>query len=245
MGSVPRVWLLCALLLTAQAALAEKLRLVADAWPPFTELGLPNGGLATDLVRTALARAGYPSEYVQAPWARALRGVGTGDYDVLVNAWFSQERLQLGAFSSPYLTNRIRLLKRRHSPIAFANLTDLQPFDIAVVRNYAYGPAFDSDTRLHKVQVSSFGSAARMLHAGRVSLTLEDEYVARYHLNREPPALRDALEFLPKALSENHLHILVSRHHPAQAQIVAAFNRAIEQMKADGSYRALFERHGL
>ncbi|MET1079963.1 MAG: transporter substrate-binding domain-containing protein [Pseudomonas sp.] len=244
MGCVARVWLLGLLLFLANGAWAERLRLVADLWPPFSDQALLNGGLATDLVRTALARAGYTTEYAQVPWARALHGVEIGSYDVLINAWFSEERTRIGQFSSPYLTNRIRLLKRKNTLIDFNSLADLRPFEIAVVRNYAYDPGFDNDTQLRKVPVASFGSAARMLHAGRVSLTLEDEYVARYYLSRETPQVREDLEFLPKALSENGLHILVSHVHPGHRKIVEGFNRALQEMKADGSYAAMLKTHG-
>ncbi len=242
---MPRAVLLGVLWLLTLGVSAEPLRLVADVWPPFTDQSLPNGGLATDLVNTALTRAGYTTEYVQVPWARALHGIGVGSYDVLVNAWFTQERTRVGQFSSPYLVNRVRLLKRKGAPIGFTSLADLQPFSIAVVRGYSYSAAFDSASSLHKVPVLAFASAARMLHAGRVNLTLEDEFVARYYLNREPSSVRDDLEFLPKPLGENNLHILVSLHNPQHAQIVTAFNRAIQAMKADGSYAALFKRHGL
>jgi polar amino acid transport system substrate-binding protein len=34
---------------------------VADNWPPFTDANMPGGGLATSIVTTALARAGYAS----------------------------------------------------------------------------------------------------------------------------------------------------------------------------------------
>ncbi len=242
---MPRALLLSVLWLLTSGASAQTLRLVADVWPPFTDQSLPNGGLASDLVNTALTRAGYATEQVQVPWARALRGIEVGSYDVLVNAWFTEERTQLGQFSSPYLLNRVRLLKRKDSPIDFASLADLQPFNIAVVRGYGYGAEFDSASSLQKVPVLGFASAARMLHAGRVNLTLEDEFVARYYLDREPSSVRDDLEFLPKPLSENNLHILVSLQNPQHAQIVTAFNRALKAMKADGSYAALFKRHGL
>ncbi|WP_137885897.1 ABC transporter substrate-binding protein [Pseudomonas sp. 2FE] len=245
MKPMPRALLLCVLWLLTTGASAQTLRLVADVWPPFTDQSLPNGGLATDLVNTALTRAGYATEQVQVPWARALHGIEVGSYDVLVNAWFTEERTQLGQFSSPYLLNRVRLLKRKDSPIDFASLADLQPFNIAVVRGYGYGAEFDSASSLQKVPVLGFASAARMLHAGRVNLTLEDEFVARYYLDREPSSVRDDLEFLPKPLSENNLHILVSLQNPQHAQIVTAFNRALKAMKADGSYAALFKRHGL
>jgi polar amino acid transport system substrate-binding protein len=236
---------LLGLLLVAQASAGEKLRLVADAWPPFTDVNLANGGLATDIVSTALRRAGYSTEFEQVPWARAMLGLGEGRYDVLINAWFNHERTLIGEFSNEYLLNRVRFLKRKDNPITFDSLKDLHPYPVAVVRGYAYSNAFDNDPDLQKVPVHSFSMAVRMLAAGRVDLTAEDEYVARYNLNLESQSVRDSVEFLPKSLSENSLHILVSLKNPDHSKIVANFDREIAAMKADGSYDKLFRLHGL
>ena len=245
MPRLHRALALIGLLLLTHAAAAQKLRLVADAWPPFTDATLINGGLATDIVSTALARAGYASEFQQVPWARALLGVGEGRYDVLVNAWYSEDRTRFGQFSGEYLVNRVRFLKRKDAPIEYNNLQQLHTYPIAVVRGYAYSAAFDGDTQLQKVPVHNFVMAVRMLAAQRVRLTLEDEYVARYYLSRESPRVRNAVEFLPKPLSENSLHILVSLKNPEHAQIVAGFDREIAKMKADGSYERLMRLHGM
>ncbi|WP_172152666.1 MULTISPECIES: substrate-binding periplasmic protein [Pseudomonas] len=224
---------------------ADTLRLVADPWPPFTDQTLLNNGVASDLVSSALGRAGYATEYAQVPWERAVRGLQRSDYDVLINAWYSEERASYGYFSAPFLLNRIRLLRRKGSAIQFEQLADLYPQRIAVVRGYAYSAEFNSDPRLRKVGVGSFASAARMLQAKRVELTLEDEFVARYHLARELSGIRDELEFLPRPLSENGLHILIRRSHPQHQAIAEAFNRAIAAMRADGSYAAILQQHGL
>lgn len=245
MPRLHRAVALIGLLLLSQTATAEKLRLVADAWPPFTDATLVNGGVATDIVSTALARAGYASDFEQVPWARALLGVGEGRYDVLVNAWFNEERTHIGQFSSEYLLNRVRFLKRKDTPIEYNNLQQLHTYPVAVVRGYAYSPEFDGDAALQKVQVHSFPMAVRMLAADRVKLTLEDEYVARYYLARESPKVRNAVEFLPNPLSENSLHILVSLKNPDHEQIVAGFDREIAAMKVDGSYERLLRQHGM
>ncbi|WCM51051.1 transporter substrate-binding domain-containing protein [Pseudomonas sp. WJP1] len=245
MPRLHRAFALIGLLLLTETVAAEKLRLVADAWPPFTDATLYNGGLATDIVSTALARAGYASDFEQVPWARALLGVGEGRYDVLVNAWFDEERTRLGQFSGEYLVNRVRFLKRKDVPIEFANLQQLYTYPISVVRGYAYSPSFDQDVSLQKIPVHNFAMAVRMVAADRVKLTLEDEYVARYYLARESAKVRNAVEFLPKPLSENGLHILVSLKNPQHEQIVAGFDRAIAAMKADGSYARLMKRHGM
>lgn len=241
--------LLCALgllgvMLAAPALSQEKLRLVADTWPPFTDTGMPGGGLATSIVTTALARAGYASVYEEAPWARALLGVSEGRYDVLINAWHNDSRARIGQFSNAYLTNRIRLLKRKGDGFRYQRQADLYPFSIAVVRDYAYSPGFDGDTRLQKVPVRNFSSAVRMVAAGRVNLAVEDEFVARYNLQREPEQVREAVMLVEPPLSENTLHILVSLKHPEHQQIVERFERAIAAMKADGSYDRLMRQHG-
>lgn len=240
-----RACLLALLLLPLSGTAAEALRLVADPWPPFNDATLLNNGLASDLVSTALARAGYPSTYVEVPWARAVQGLQRGTYDVVISAWYAADRTSYGYFSQPYLVNRIRFLQRKGSAIQFSQLSDLYPHSIAVVRGYAYDSQFDKDRQLRKVEVSGFSMAARMLHAGRVQLALEDEIVARFHLSRSLRSLSAELEFLPRPLSENGLHILVSRQHPQHRQIAEAFNQAIAAMRADGSYAAIFQRHGL
>ncbi len=232
-------------MLMAPANAAEKLRLVADPWPPFTDALLLNGGLATDIVNTALRRAGYTTLYEQVTWARAMLGLSQGRHDVLINAWFSEERTKIGQFSAEYLLNRVRFIKRKESPIGTLTHEQLHKYMIAVVRGYAYAPAFDDDTELQKVPVQNFSTAIRMLAAERVDLTLEDEYVARYNLAMEPDEVRDRVEFLPGSLSDNSLHILVSLKNPHHEKIVADFDREIAAMKADGTYDELLRLHGL
>lgn len=236
---------LLGMLLSVQHATAQVLKIAGDAWAPYSDVSLINGGVSTDLVRTALTRAGYATHYDQVPWARAIHGVSEGHYDILINAWFSEERKQIGQFSQGYMVNRLRLLKRTSSDIQFRTLDQLHPFPVAVVRSYAYLPEFDNDTQLQKVPVANFATAIRMLAAGRVSLAIEDEYAARFALSQETESTRRQIEFVPQPLSENALHILVSLKNPDHEKIVADFDRAIAEMKADGTYEQLFKQHGL
>lgn len=236
---------LLGMMLIAQGAVAQTLRLAGDAWAPYADVSLLHDGLSTDLIRTALGRAGYDTEYEQVPWARAIHGLSEGRYDIVINAWYSEDRTRIGVFSAPYLINRLRFLKRKDASIEFQNLSQLHGYSIAVVRGYAYSPEFDADANLEKVPVASFSIAVRMLAAGRVGLTVEDEYAARFALKREPADVQADVEFLPKSLSENSLHMLVSLKRADHQQIVVDFDKAIADMKADGTYDKLIKLHGL
>jgi len=236
---------LLGLMCVTHTAAADTLRMAGDAWAPYADTSLVNGGLATDLINTALSRAGYSTEYEQVPWARAVHGLTEGRYDILINAWYSDDRTLIGQFSAAYLTNQLRFIKRKGFPIDYQNLAQLHPHSIAVVRGYAYSPAFDNDLELKKVPVASFSTAVRMLAAGRVELTVEDEYAARYALSRESREVQNSVEFLPTSLAENTLHILVSLKNPEHEKIITRFDQEIAAMKADGSYDKLFKLHGL
>jgi polar amino acid transport system substrate-binding protein len=226
------------------AAVAEPLRLAANAWPPYTDQRLPHGGLASDLVRSAFQRAGYNTVQSELPWARVLRGLRTGRYDVAVSAWYSEERSKFADFSQPYLINQVRLVQRRGRSIRFGQLADLYPYRIAVARGYAYSPEFENDSRLSKVVVLDFAAGARMVQIQRLDLAVEDELVARYLFKGELASISGDLEFLPRPLSESGLHILVSHQHPEHRQIVEAFDQAITEMHRDGSYARIFRQHG-
>ncbi len=233
------------LLLAGPAGAAEVLRLVANYWPPFNDRTMPGNGIATELVVEALTRAGYHTHYSEVPWARALRGLEQGEYDVLINSWYSASRESYGLYSEPYMINRLRFLQRKDAAIPYAELEDLYPYRIAVMQGYAYGPEFDADPRLNKFAVSGFPSAVRMLMARRVDAFLEDEYVIRYFLQRERQEIREQVEFVPKPLSENGLYLLIRLSHPDHQGIAAAFAREMAAMRADGSYAAILGVHGL
>lgn len=238
-GSVLLLWAMAGI-----AAADGPLRLVANFWPPYTDQRLLNGGLVSDLVQSALHRAGYTTVRSEVPWARALLGLRTGRYDVVISAWYSEERSEYAYFSQPYLTNQVRLVQRRGRGIRFEQLADLYKYRIAVARDFAYSPEFDNDSRLYKLVVADFAAGARMVQAQRLDLAVEDELVARYLFKGELAGISGDLEFLPRPLSESGLHILISHQHPEHRQIAEAFDQAIMAMRLDGSYARIFQQHG-
>ena len=223
---------------------AKQLKLVASAWPPYVDENLPAKGLAMDLVSTALTRAGYTPSITIETWPRALEGTEIGIYDVIAGAWYSDERARHFAFSEPFYMNEIKFIKRKERGIVFNNLKDLDNLRIGIVEEYAYGDEFARATNFIKVTRNHVIQNLLTLTAGQIDLTLDDALVIRHELQQYMPSQIKDLEFLPKPLDRKGLHVAITRKHPDHKKIAMEFDKAIAQMKADGTYKKIIKKHG-
>jgi polar amino acid transport system substrate-binding protein len=232
------------LALFALPSLAQELSVVHSGnWPPYSDEGLPQQGLAVDLVTAALARAGYQPVVRVDSLERILEGGKIGVYDVFATPWYSDERNQYLAFSEPYLESSIRFIKRKSSDFEYNDAGDLKGMMIGVVRDYAYDDEFNASRNLIKISERNLIQNLLKLTQGRLDLTLDDDLVLQYEINRYMPNSRKDLDMLPKPLAVRGVHIGVSRENPDHKKIVANFDKAIADMKADGSYDKIVAKH--
>ncbi len=223
---------------------AEKVLQVGSApWAPYTDQGLPEMGLANDLVNTALRRAGYSPYGTMEHWKRILEGAKLGVYDVVATPWYSEERNEYLDFSEPYLENRIVFVKKKKSPFEYNSYEDLSGMMIGVVVDYAYDERFNSDRNLIKIAERHLIQNLLKLTQGRIDITLDDSRVLDYEINQFMPNRRSELVFLSQPLAVQGMRIGVSRQNPDHAKIVADFNKAMEDMKKDGSYQKIINKH--
>ena len=212
-------------------------------WPPYAAEELPGQGLAIELVTSALQRAGYSPRLRVDTLDRILEGSKLGVYEVFATPWYSEERNRYLAFSEPYLESTIRFLKRKETKFDYRGLPSLKGMKIGTVRNYAYDEAFSQAPDLNTVSERNLIQNLLKLTQRRIDLTLDDELVLQYEINRFMPHSMAQLEFVPEPLAVRGVHIGVSRKHPEHEKIVADFNAAIAAMKKDGSYSRIVQRH--
>lgn len=222
---------------------AAELVVVSDTWPPYTDPELKGNGLAINLVTTALKRAGYPASVKFESWPRTMQGVNIGVYDVIGAIWYTSDRAEAFAFSEPYLTNVVKVVRRKDRAFPFNHLTDLVGKRVGIVNGYAYGDNFDRIELLTKVPSNHVILNLLDVAAGRLDATLDDELVLRYGISRYLKNTSNELEILPKPVSSRGLRIAVSKANPRHKEIVAAFNKAIEQMRNDGTYKSIVEQY--
>jgi len=228
----------------AQAAMAGDLKVVHSGnWPPYTGEDLPEQGLAIDLVTTALERAGYNPRVSIDSLEQILEGGKTGVYDVFATPWYTMDRGQHLDFSQPYLESHIRFIKRKHSAFEYTDFDDLEGMRIGVIKDYAYDEDFNQSPTIEKVVESSLPGNLQKLVEKEIDLTLDDERVLRYQINRFMTDDMEKLEILEKPLVVRGVNIGVSRKNPDHAKIVADFDNAIAAMKLDGTYDRILEKH--
>jgi len=235
------------LLLLATAAgpvAAENLNVVySGKWPPYADASLPQQGLGVDLVTTALQRAGYQTVLQIDSLDRILEGGKLGVYDVFATPWYSDERNEYLDYSKPYLQSYIRFVKKKGSDIEFNSFSDLNGLLIGVVQDYAYDEEFNHSRKLTRISERNLIQNLLKLKQGRLDLAVDDELVLLYEINQYMPNSRNDFVILPKPLAVRGIHIGVSRENPHHAAIVAAFDKAIEAMKKDGSYEKILQKH--
>ena len=223
----------------------QVLHLAANEWEPYTGDKILNKGLSTDMVRTALERAGYEVDVHIVPWTRALKGLEAGQYDGIIAIWHTNERTKTMAYSDPYMTNDVVLFKRTGYKISYKNLKDLNGLVVGTQRDYAYDEAFDQATNFTKKPAIELRTNIVRLSKGIIDLFPEDKFVVKHLLNTKYPEYFGKINFLDNPLSQRTLHMTISKGMVGYEKVIADFNRELAAMREEGLWDQLIEKHNL
>lgn len=224
---------------------AQPLTIVADEWPPFSGSALPKGGISLDVIVTVLARAGYETDAQILPWARIMDGARAGGFDIVGNLFFDPALTEVMTYSDPYYETQIKLLRRVGDTPEFDDIDSLRPYSIAVGDGFIYSEEFDRADFLDKVVVTTTLQGVQMVAYGRAQLTLDSVEVIDHAIRKEDPALADLVEYLPKTLARQGIHMAVRNSLPGRDDLIAAFNETLAAMRTDGSLEALLGKHNV
>ena len=219
----------------------KTLVITSSQWPPFVDKTAPGNGAAMDLVSKIFTRAGYKTTVKIQSWNRALEGTSIGITDIIATAWYTPERNKTLHFSKPYFENTIRFVKRKGVNIPFHSFNDLQGLAVGVVSGYAYGEKFNSAPGLIRIPKNNLIQNILLLQRGHLDLVIGDEWVIRSELTEYFPSAIKDYEFLGKPVDKRGVHVAVSRKLENHKKIVADFNKALDSMVKDGTYKDLIE----
>ncbi len=244
---------LCVGLLLAAAwppysARADSITLSTLEWAPFTGTGadLPGQGMTTTLVRQVVEAMGYTLVTQFMPWKRAVAVAEDGRTD----GYFPEyppypEVLEKFACTASIGESELGFVQHSEAPVTWTGLEDLTDHVIGTVDGYLNEERFDAwvaDGRLTVSPVRSDELNLRKVKARRIPLAIMDRAVMRYLLFLEGDAAHPVLEFNPKPLAINTLHVCFTRANPDAEAMVAAFDAALAGIDVESLSNVYLEK---
>ena len=203
-------------------------------------------GLLHDLVTEAFRRAHRRVEIRFLPWARCMDDVRKGRADGMFVMYKTDERERDFAFPEESLTDlRERIFTRRHAN--FELLDDFSNFTgrrIGILNYTVHGPRLTQAIETHRiaslVAASSYEAMVDMLSSGHLDLLIGvDDAIIDAALSQ---GLQDRIREIDPVVDTIPAYMVFARL-PELAEVSRAYDRALREMKNDGSYDRIAEAY--
>jgi len=205
-------------------------------------------GLYVELVREALRRMDCSAQWQEMPWARGLVELEAGKLDILPGARKTPERDKFAYFSRPLnrSPNVLFMSKAASQRFQFTRLADMvgTDFKLGVQLGVAYGAEYDELIKtpefLARTQaLTSRRSAWSLLQIGRLDGLISDEVTAWVELQSLGLS---ATVVRTRVVTSDAPGLLALSRLSNTAEFVAALDRNLQTMIADGSYKRIREK---
>ena len=224
--------------LAGESCLAQtaKLSLTTGALPPLTSAP-GHAGFLNELVRAAFERIGVEVEVTTAPPARSLINANAGlvDGDLWRIAGIEQDYPNLVRVPEMLLDNEFIAYTKR-ADIRIRDWSDLRPHAVAYVTGWK---PYELNVKGAKevTKAASLEQLFPLLEKGRADVILMDRW-QWWWVARQNGYDKVRLIEWPLARLEEFMYL--NKKHAALVPKVA---RALADMKADGSYKKLYDTH--
>ncbi|BDP42660.1 cysteine ABC transporter substrate-binding protein [Deinococcus aetherius] len=187
-------------------------------------------GFDVDIARAVAAKLGLRPEFVLTEWSGILAGLQARKYDVIVNqVGITPERQQAIGFSRPYAYSSPQIIVRKNANTSFKTLADLKGKRVGV----GLGSNFEKQLRdaggINVVTYPGAPEYLRDLISGRLDAAYNDRLLVGYLIKRDNLPVKGAgVVGAPEPVG-----IALRKDNAA---LKAAVDRALTQIKADGTY---------
>lgn len=232
------------LLTVVPGAHARSLVMCSVNWAPYYGEDLPRQGFFTDLTRAAFRAVDYDVDMQFMPWARAMLEVEQGDRDILLGAYYTDERAETYLYSDEIYSTRVGLVARKDLGIReFDSLRDLTEYEIGYGRGWATTDEFDNADYLNKQAADSNVLNVRKLYKGRIDM-IAMGFDRFQSIAKEEGLDPDEVVFLEPVLKESGLFILASPELDEREQVIADFNAGLRTIRENGTYDQILRDMG-
>ena len=195
-------------------------------------------GYDVEVSRAIAEKLGVEPEYVESDWDSLFAGLDAGRYDIVCNGVeATDERAKTYDFTTPYGYIHTALAVRKDND-EITSFEDLKGKTTANSLASTYMELAESYGAT--VQgIDTLEETIQLLTAGRIDATLNADVSFYDYLNVHPDA-----DFKLVAQTEDASHVAIPlRKGDASATLLEAINTAIEELRADGTLKALGEKY--
>ncbi|MCJ8340032.1 MAG: ABC transporter substrate-binding protein [Pseudomonadales bacterium] len=213
-----------------------------DDYPPFADLELSQGGMATSLVLNAFEISGYFGKELEwLPWKRGYTLAQLGQYHATFPYGWTSERAELFYYSDPFFSTKNYAWSRLGQPNTLTNEEDLHGTVHCNPRGYGdFGQIkklMDRDL-LRRETPNSMQDCFKMLQLKRVDFVTATHSTAMNALLKAG-VLPVEVQQSGFVVTEVPLHVIVSKQLPRAQVIIDAFNEGLKILRENGRYDAL------
>jgi len=240
--------------------------LTADDYRPFTDRGLPQGGMITDIVRTALDMQPQGDDTVAFKiawvndWAAHLNPLlANGAFDMGF-PWFrpsceryselddpAKYRCDTFHFSKPVFEILALFFTRKDSSFQFTS--DAEVAGKRLCRPSGYftfdldkdGRNWVKEEKVTLLRPQSVDECFQMLARNEVDAVTINEFTGREAVRKL--SMTDEVRTIEKPVSVLNLHVIIPKTHPRAKVLLAKVNAALDDIRKSGKYGEIVERH--
>jgi cystine transport system substrate-binding protein len=195
-------------------------------------------GYDVEVSRAIAKKLGVEPEYVESDWDSLFAGLDAGRFDIVCNGVeVTDERAKTYDFTTPYGYIHTALAVRKDNE-------DIKSFEDLKGKTTANSLASTymelAESYGATVQgIDTLEETIQLLTAGRIDATLNADVSFYDYLNVHPDA-----DFKLVAQTEDASHVAIPvRKGDDSASLLEAINTAIEELRADGTLKALGEKY--
>lgn len=226
----------------SNTAQAQEVSLTTTDWAPFYASSLDQGGFISAIVAESLKASGYDSNIVFSDWTVAFENVKTGKKDMLVGAYFSEDRARDFHISMPVYSLMTGVIKKQTFPLDFVNSFDmLDQYKLGKIDGSVVGKSFDAFPFKNLTGYPGVADGLKALDQGEIDLYIDSVAVVKQVAN-DLGMDASQLQLVQPPLEENDLYVLVSKNIPNSIALRDAFNAGFIQIQANGTYESILKR---
>lgn len=242
---IQRALLLTGLLLSSLSQAASVRLVTGEEYAPYVGRELPAGGMLTEVVTAALQQVDYQYSLAWQPWKRGYQATLKGSYDATFPYLKSEEREAEFLYSEPLYSVSQRIFTRHGQMLEPSRLENFSGKRLCYPLGWQppqmLQPLLDSN-RLSRHEPADLTTCARLIAMGRDDLFIADILLGQQAIRLSGMATTQ-FETSQTELSSYSLHLIVPRHHPQGAQLIATFNLGLKRLMDSGVYQRIIDAH--